>query len=99
MGGPYLMAALLALISFSFVMMLYSMITGSPIDGSIRTLYSLAGVVIFSLFIIYDTQLIVGGTHKKHQFTVDDYVFAALNIYLDIINLFLMLLELMGDRN
>ena len=46
----------------------------------------------------YDTQLIVGGAHKKHQFGVDDYVFAALNIYLDIINLFLLLLQLLQDR-
>lgn len=35
---------------------------------------------------------------QEHQFEVDDYVFAALNIYLDVINLFLNLLELLGER-
>ena len=38
--------------------------------------------MLFSLYLVYDTQLIVGGAHKKFQFSVDDYVFAALNIYL-----------------
>jgi len=40
----------------------------------------------------------MGGKHQKVQFGVDDYVFAALNIYLDIINLFISLLQLMGSR-
>ncbi len=43
-------------------------------------------------------QLVVGGKHNKYRIGVDDYVFAALNIYLDIINLFLYLLQLLSDR-
>ncbi len=35
---------------------------------------------------------------KKVQISPDDYVFAALNLYLDIVNLFLYLLRLFGDR-
>ena len=31
----------------------------------------------------------------KDKFSVDEYVFAALNIYLDIINLFLLILQIM----
>lgn len=96
--GAYLMAAVMSLMAFGFMMMLFSMITGNPVSSGIRTLYAAGGVVIFSMYIVYDTQLIVGGSHRKHQFSVDDYVFAALNIYLDIINLFLFLLELFGER-
>lgn len=50
------------------------------------------------MYIVYDTQLIVGGAHKKHEFGVDDYVFAALNLYLDIINLFIFILSIINDR-
>jgi len=96
--GPYLYAALSAMICFSFVMFIFSWITGTPVSHDIRTVYALFGVVLFSLYIVYDTQLIIGGEHKKYEYGVDDYVFAALSIYLDIINLFLFLLELMGDR-
>jgi len=64
----------------------------------LNTIYACAGATLFSFYIVYDTQLIVGGTHKKHQFSIDDYAFAALNLYMDIINLFLMLLSLLGNR-
>ena len=51
---------------------------------------------------VFDTQLIVGcsPTGKPHQFafTPDDYIMAALQIYLDIINLFILILSLLGDR-
>ena len=59
----------------------------------------LAGVLIFSLYIVHDTQLMLGGSHKV-SIGMDDYVFAALNLYLDIINLFLLLLDLLnGGRD
>ncbi|XP_053990780.1 protein lifeguard 4-like [Hylaeus volcanicus] len=52
------------------------------------------GVVLFSSYIIYDTQLIVGG-QKKHQYSIDDYVFATLSLYLDIMNLFQYVLTIL----
>ena len=51
-------------------------------------IYSSLGAVLFSFYIIYDTQLIIGGKHKKYQYSPDDYVFATLSLYLDIINMF-----------
>lgn len=97
--GPYLFAAVMSLMAFGFVMMLVSYFTGiNAMSGTIHTLYAGAGVLIFSLYIVYDTQLIVGGNHKKFQYGVDDYVFAALSLYLDIINLFMFILSLFGER-
>ena len=61
-----------------------------------RLIYALIGTLLFAGFIVYDTQLIVGGKHKKLQFGIDDYVFAALNLYLDVINMFYYLLLLTG---
>ena len=57
--------------------------------------YGVAGALIFSLYIIYDTQLMMGG---KHEYALDpeEYVFASLNIYLDVINLFLYILMIVG---
>jgi len=90
-AGPYLFAALICLTLFGFVLMfIHSQIA--------HTVYAAGGALLFSFYLIYDTQLIVGGNNKKHQFGLDDYVFAALTLYLDIINLFLYLLELFGDR-
>lgn len=59
-----------------------------------QTAYSVAIAFVFALFIVYDTQLIIGGSHHSHAFHTDEWVFAALNIYVDIIQLFLQLLRL-----
>jgi len=94
--GPYLFGALLGMIGFSLVVTLVGLFYTLP--PWVQVLYSLFGVLLFCFYIIYDTQMIIGGNHKM-QFSVDDYAFAALNLYMDIINLFLYLLSLMGQRN
>merc|ERR1719326_1064404 len=91
-AGPYLFAALMGISLFGLVLIIF------PAGAMMHKIYAGLGALLFSFYIVYDTQLIVGGNHKKHQFSVDDYVFAALNLYLDIINLFLYLLSLFGDR-
>ena len=47
------------------------------------------------VYIVYDTQLMMGGKHK-YSIDPEEYIFAALNLYLDIINLFLYILTLIG---
>ena len=57
--------------------------------------YGSAGALIFSLYIVFDTQMMMGGNHK-YSLSPEEYVFAALNLYLDIINLFLYILVIIG---
>merc|ERR1712066_387311 len=58
-----------------------------------------AGSLIFSCYLVYDTQLMMGGNHVC-SLSPEEYIFASLNIYLDIVNLFLyILLILAGGRN
>ena len=52
------------------------------------------GVLVYSLYLIYDTQLIIGNVGV--QYSIDDYCFAALNLYIDIIYLFLKILQLIA---
>ena len=58
----------------------------------IHTGYTFAfmGALLFSAFIVYDTHQIMT------RMGCDDYVIACIEHYLDIINLFLMILELLG---
>merc|ERR1719348_1558950 len=58
-------------------------------------IYSSCGAFLFSLYIIYDTQMMMGGKHK-YSVSPEEYIFAALNLYLDIINLFLFILRIIG---
>ncbi|XP_036929259.1 protein lifeguard 1 [Acanthopagrus latus] len=59
-------------------------------------LYACLGTLLFSLYLVFDTQLILGGKHRKYEISPEEYVFAALNLYLDIVTLFLLLLQLIG---
>jgi len=62
---------------------------------TLQIFYAAIGAVIFSLYIVYDTQIMLGGKHK-YSLSPEEYVFAALNLYLDIINLFLYILQIIG---
>jgi len=63
----------------------------------LNTLYCILGVFVFSIYLIFDTQLVMGNCGL--EYSVDDYVIAALNIYLDIIQIFLYILSLLANRN
>lgn len=52
------------------------------------------GALLFGVYIVVDTAMIVGGS--KYGLGNDDYVFAAILIYLDLMNLFLRILELLA---
>ena len=54
------------------------------------------GLIIFCIYLIYDTQLLIGS--GKFSFSEDDYILAAINIYLDIIILFLKILAIFGEK-
>ena len=55
---------------------------------------SAVAAVLFSLYLIYDLQMIMGG--KTYSLSPDDYVAASLSIYLDVVNIFLALLTIIG---
>ncbi|XP_015592113.1 protein lifeguard 4 [Cephus cinctus] len=48
---------------------------------------SIGGALLFSLFIVFDTQLLM------HTLSPEEYILATINLYLDIINLFLHILR------
>merc|ERR1719231_361299 len=95
--GPYLFAALLGLTIFGFGVGVAENVYGMQFK-TMSLVYSLCSLLLFVFYIIYHTQMMLGeyGGHSQ-QFEVDDYVFAAINLYLDIINIFLQLLQLFGD--
>jgi len=57
--------------------------------------YASIGALIFSAYIVFDTQMMMGGKHK-YSLSPEEYIFAALNLYLDIINLFMFILSIIG---
>ena len=59
-------------------------------------IFNLISLGLFSLYLIHDTQLIIG--NKTLKLSEDDYILAVINLYLDIIILFIDILSLFGDR-
>jgi len=54
-------------------------------------------VIAYSIYLVMDTQLVMGNLGVAYE--IDDYIIAAMNIYIDIIQIFLRILELLGRKN
>lgn len=61
----------------------------------VHLVYACIGALIFSVYLVYDTQLMMGGNHKC-SISPEEYIFAALNIYMDIINIFIYMLSILS---
>ena len=71
------------------IMVLFTGMQGSYLYG----LYCFLGVVLFGIFLIWDLRRI---SSSKYGLSHEDYVFASMMIYLDVVNLFLEILRLFG---
>uniref|UniRef100_A0A3Q1HLB8 Transmembrane BAX inhibitor motif containing 1a n=1 Tax=Anabas testudineus TaxID=64144 RepID=A0A3Q1HLB8_ANATE len=60
----------------------------------LHMLYAALGAIVFTMFLAYHTQLLIG--NRKHSISPEEYVFAALSIYVDIVQIFLFLLQIIG---
>jgi len=62
----------------------------------LTNLYCCVGVLLFGLYLVIDTQMIVGG--KSVELTVDEYALAALLLYIDIIQIFMYILKMLSNK-
>jgi len=84
--APYLFGALWALILFGFMTMFF------PNSSTMELAYSGIAALIFSGYILVDTQLIMRHYH------VEEEIAAAISLYLDVINLFLAILRILNSQ-
>ncbi|KAB0379152.1 hypothetical protein FD755_010730 [Muntiacus reevesi] len=62
----------------------------------LHAVYAVLGAGVFTLFLAFDTQLLMGS--RRHSLSPEEYIFGALNIYLDIIYIFTFFLQLFGTN-
>lgn len=86
--GAGLFVVLLVFTCFGFTMIFFH-------NEVMRMIYASLGALIFCCYLVFDTQLMLGGKHK-YSISPEEYIVAALNLYLDVINLFLYILMLVG---
>lgn len=97
--GAFCSMALFGLIGWSLLSFFFPSILG----GESQLVYSVIGVVVFAGLTAYDTQKIKNLYDASSGFGSQEIekkaaIFGALTLYLDFINLFLMLLRLFGGE-
>lgn len=61
----------------------------------LHAIYALLGAIIFTMFLAFDTQMLMG--NRRYSLSPEEYIFGALNIYLDIIYIFSFFLQFFGS--
>ncbi|XP_038653829.1 protein lifeguard 1 isoform X2 [Scyliorhinus canicula] len=87
-GSGILFVALLVLMAFGILCAIIR-------SFWLHIVYASLGTLLFSIYLVIDTQLMLGGKHR-YSLSPEEYIFAALNLYLDIMNLFLFILQIIG---
>lgn len=64
---------------------------------ALYTFYTFCMTICVGIYLVYDTQLIMGKLGVGYS--IDDYIFASLEIYMDIIRLFLLILRILGNSS
>lgn len=83
--GPFLFGALLILMVFGLIQIFF------PLGKISVMIYGCVASLIFCGYIVYDTDNLI----KRYNY--DEYIWAAIVLYLDIINLFQALLTILRD--
>lgn len=84
---PYLFGALWFLILFGFMAAFF------PMGSTAELVYGALGALIFSGYILVDTQLVMRHYH------VEEEIAASISLYLDVLNLFLSILRILNQQN
>jgi FtsH-binding integral membrane protein len=85
-----------ALVSLSIILLVLSIIGLFFTSLFYQTLVNSCAIFLFSLYLIYDTQLVIG--KNKKFISADDYIIGAMMIYIDIVTLFIKILMLFGKK-
>jgi FtsH-binding integral membrane protein len=85
--GMYLFAAVWVLFIFGIIAVIFAS-TGNRI---LYLVYSGLMALLFSMFLVYDTQMIMGG--KKHEISPEEHIYGAIQLYVDVVYIFLAILS------
>lgn len=75
------------MILFGFVAMFI------PFNSTMEIIYGVLGALVFSGYILVDTQLVMRHYH------VEEEIAASISLYLDVLNLFMSILRILNGAN
>ncbi|XP_074561468.1 protein LIFEGUARD 2-like [Curcuma longa] len=87
--GPFLFSAFIMMMAFSSIQIL------SPLGKTSVMIYGGLSAIVYAGYILYETDNLI------KRYTYDEYILAAVSLYLDILNLFLSLISMLSaaDNN
>lgn len=88
--GPYIYTLCMVLFLFGIVMIFWR-------NEKVYLVYSALATLLFCLYLIFDTQLVIGRFQNSYSF--DHAYMAALQLYTDIMQIFVQLMRIMGIMN
>uniref|UniRef100_A0A131X9Z3 Putative fas apoptotic inhibitory molecule 2-like protein n=1 Tax=Hyalomma excavatum TaxID=257692 RepID=A0A131X9Z3_9ACAR len=79
-----------------WALFLFGILTIFTYNKIMNTVYATLGAILFMAFLAFDTQMLMGG--RKLELSPEEHIFAALQLYMDIVQIFLFILRIMGRR-
>ncbi|XP_037095374.1 protein lifeguard 3-like isoform X2 [Syngnathus acus] len=90
-GGFLCIAAILLVI----IGMVTSIVLAFHYVPWLHMLYAAIGAIVYTLFLVYNTQLLIG--NRELAISPEEYVYGALSLYIDIVHIFLFILQISGS--
>ncbi|XP_063239573.1 protein lifeguard 1-like [Bacillus rossius redtenbacheri] len=85
-GGALLVAAV--------VLMVFGIVAICVPGKTVVLVYASLASLLFGFYLVFDTQVMLGGAHK-YAVSPEEYVFATLTLYLDVVNIFVNILTIL----
>lgn len=85
--GPYLFVISLVLLIFGFTLIFWK-------NEVAHLIYACLSGLLFCVYLVFDTQLVLG--KGEYSYTLDDAYLAAIQLYIDIIQIFLQLVRILS---
>jgi len=92
LAAPVILALSMCLLFWSFSFMFYWIYPSIYVYEWYYNVVCLIVIILFVCYLLFDMSLIV------NKYPTDEYIFAAVNLYLDILTIFMYVLALLGGR-
>lgn len=90
----FMFIATLCLMLFGFFAIFWTMIFKTRM---LYMVYAGLGTLLFMVYLAIDIQMIMGG--RKYEISPEEHIFAAIMLFMDIVQIFWFILSLLGDRS
>lgn len=98
MCSGLLFALCMVLMFFGISVLICYLVSGNSFQTYVmHCVYGGIAALLFGLFLAYDTQMLVGG--RKYELSEEEYVYGALQLYIDVVYLFIIILSLFGGSS